>query len=121
MKSDEATGNVKWVLIVGALFLISAFMCYDELAYQLSGEKHFLEKAEAVWRFTQKHILDHVGGEWVWGVQANHQLMPGQDKAGFWKCPYHNGRACLELLRRLPSLAAVAPAVPATLSPTTGF
>ena len=74
-------------------------------AYQISGEKHFLEKAEAVWRFIQKHILDRVGGEWVWGVQADHTPMPSQDKAGFWKCPYHNSRACLELLRRLPQLA----------------
>lgn len=75
-------------------------------AYQLSGEPHFLDKAEAVWHFTQQHILDRQAGEWVWGVAADHQRMPGQDKAGFWKCPYHNSRACLELLRRLPTLAA---------------
>ncbi len=69
-------------------------------AYQLGGGEHFRDKFEAVWEFTRAHILDPVGGEWVWGVEANHALMPGQDKAGLWKCPYHNGRACLEILRR---------------------
>ncbi|MFD1469591.1 AGE family epimerase/isomerase [Hymenobacter caeli] len=69
-------------------------------AYQLSGDQKFMDKFEGVWAFTQAHILDPVGGEWVWGVAADHSLMPGQDKAGLWKCPYHNGRACLEILRR---------------------
>jgi len=27
-----------------------------------------------------------------------------EDKAGFWKCPYHNGRMCMETLRLLRSL-----------------
>lgn len=75
-------------------------------AYQLSGESQFLAKAAAVWRFTEQYIFDRQAGEWVWGVEADHQRMAGQDKAGFWKCPYHNSRACLELLRRLPQLAA---------------
>ena len=68
-------------------------------AYQLGGGEHFLDKFGAVWEFTQAHILDRAGGEWFWGVDADHALMPGQDKAGLWKCPY-NGRACLEILRR---------------------
>ena len=27
------------------------------------------------------------------------------DKAGFWKCPYHNGRMCMELIERTASMA----------------
>ena len=69
-------------------------------AYQVSGEAQFRDLAEGAWRFTQ-HILDKENGEWFWGVHADGSLMTGEDKAGFWKCPYHNGRACLEMLRRL--------------------
>jgi len=24
-----------------------------------------------------------------------------EDKVGIWKCPYHNGGACLELIKRI--------------------
>ncbi|MBC8084438.1 MAG: AGE family epimerase/isomerase [Hymenobacter sp.] len=71
-------------------------------AYQVSGHQHFHDQFEAVWEFTRRHLLDYAGGEWHWGVTDKLELMPNEDKAGFWKCPYHNGRACLELLRRLP-------------------
>lgn len=70
-------------------------------AYQVSGDPGFQAKSAGAWRFIQQHILDRENGEWFWGVHADNSLMPNQDKAGFWKCPYHNGRACLEMLRRL--------------------
>ncbi len=70
-------------------------------AYQVSGDPQFRAQSEGAWRFIQQHILDKQHGEWFWGVHADHSLMANEDKAGFWKCPYHNGRACLEMLRRL--------------------
>jgi len=70
-------------------------------AWQISGEEHFLEKSIGCWRFTQRHLLDRANGEWFWGVDAKHRVMPGEDKAGFWKCPYHNARACMEVMERL--------------------
>ena len=39
MDSENELKKAKWVLIVGALFLVSCFMCYDELAYQISGRE----------------------------------------------------------------------------------
>lgn len=71
-------------------------------AYQLSGEAKYLAHSEAAWRFIQQHLLDRARGEWFWGVRPDYSLMPGEDKVGPWKCPYHNGRACLEMMRRLP-------------------
>ena len=70
-------------------------------AYQVSGDPHFRDLAEGAWRFIEQHILDRQNGEWFWGVRPDNTPMPGEDKAGFWKCPYHNGRACLEMARRL--------------------
>jgi cellobiose epimerase len=71
-------------------------------AYQLTQEKHFLTKAETSWAFIKKHLLDTKNGEWFWGVDENHHVM-GHDKISMWKCPYHNSRACLEMMERLGS------------------
>lgn len=70
-------------------------------AGQISGEMHFYEKSLGCWYFVQKYLLDRAQGEWIWGVAAQHQPMSGEDKAGFWKGPYHNGRACMEVMERL--------------------
>jgi cellobiose epimerase len=70
-------------------------------AWQVSGDPVWLERTMGVWEFVKDHIRDAVREEWFWGVRADHSPMPGQDKAGFWKCPYHNSRACMEVSRRL--------------------
>lgn len=69
-------------------------------AYQLTRDEKFLDIVLKNWEFIKKHILDHQHGEWFWGVYKDYSLIP-KDKAGFWKCPYHNSRACLELMQRI--------------------
>jgi mannobiose 2-epimerase len=49
-------------------------------------------------------MLDKKCGEWFWGVYEDHSPMIGEDKAGLWKCPYHNSRACMEIIRRINSI-----------------
>ncbi|AFD07544.1 AGE family epimerase/isomerase [Solitalea canadensis] len=70
-------------------------------AFQLTGDKVFLERFEKSWDFIEKYILDVDKGEWYWGVHSDYSLMQHEDKAGFWKCPYHNSRACIEIMRRI--------------------
>jgi mannobiose 2-epimerase len=70
-------------------------------AWEVSGEDGWYQRSLDSWAFVKRFIRDPVGGEWYWGVLADHSPMPGEDKAGFWKCPYHNSRACLEIMRRL--------------------
>ncbi|HEX8428755.1 AGE family epimerase/isomerase [Hymenobacter sp.] len=78
-------------------------------AYQVSGHRHFYDLFLGVWDFTEQNILDYKSGEWLWGVNEDLAPMPGEDKAGFWKCPYHNSRACLEIMARLPKRAVQPP------------
>lgn len=69
-------------------------------AYQLSKEPKYLEKALNSWQFAKDHLLDIEKGEWFWGVHDDYSLMKNEDKVGFWKCPYHNARACMEVINR---------------------
>ena len=69
-------------------------------AWQLTQNEEFLEITEKNFEFVEKYIIDHKNGEWIWGVYADYSPIL-KDKAGFWKCPYHNSRACIELIKRL--------------------
>ena len=73
-------------------------------AYQITKNETYLQQSFNAWRFTQNHLLDKQNGEWFWGVDAAYNIMPNEDKAGFWKCPYHNARACLEVIKRIDTL-----------------
>ena len=68
--------------------------------YEYFNNEDALEKALQCWNFIKKHLIDSKNGEWFWSLKANGTINTADDKAGFWKCPYHNGRMCMELLGR---------------------
>jgi cellobiose epimerase len=70
-------------------------------AWQLTGKDFYFHKALRVWEFIQNKLIDRKNGEWYWRVNREGVVNFSEDKAGPWKCPYHNGRAMLELLKRL--------------------
>ncbi|MCF2520860.1 AGE family epimerase/isomerase [Dyadobacter sp. CY351] len=69
-------------------------------AYQLTKEEQYKVKAERSWDYIVEKFVDHEKGEWHGTVKADGTLVKG-DKINFWKCPYHNARACAEMLRRV--------------------
>lgn len=73
-------------------------------AWQVSGNDKYLQLALNNWAFVKDKILDKQNGEWFWGIRADGSIMPGEDKAGLWKCPYHNSRACMEIIKRIKTL-----------------
>jgi len=92
-KTNELTAEKHWWVQAEALIGF-----YN--AYQLTGDEKYLDIVLKNWRFIKTNIIDQQNGEWFWGINKDYSLM-GKDKAGFWKCPYHNSRACLELINRI--------------------
>lgn len=73
--------------------------------YEKTKRASYLDAALAIWEYIKEHMIDkRENSEWFYEVDENG--VPNQEKelAGPWKCPYHNGRMCFELMKRLKSL-----------------
>ncbi|MBR6872683.1 MAG: AGE family epimerase/isomerase [Ruminococcus sp.] len=70
-------------------------------AYQHSGDKRFLDAARSVWDHIKSDVIDkREGGEWYSEVSFEGVPDSRKEIVGPWKCPYHNGRMCLEIITR---------------------
>lgn len=74
--------------------------------YQHFGDAEALGKALGCWQYIKQNLIDHERGEWFWSRDRNGLLNLKDDHAGFWKCPYHNSRMCLELIERIGEAAS---------------
>jgi mannobiose 2-epimerase len=78
-------------------------------AYALSGNAEYETAAIRAWQFIEDHVIDRQHGEWFAELDRSGRPLPDypqhadSGKIGPWKCPYHNARACLEVLRRVPA------------------
>ena len=68
--------------------------------YQHFGDEEALQKALRCWQYIKDNLIDHELGEWYWSRDSERNINRKDDHAGFWKCPYHNSRMCLELIER---------------------
>jgi cellobiose epimerase len=76
-------------------------------AWELTREAEFLDAFVKVWGFIEARMIDRVNGEWFGSVTRDGQVLADPPRIGFWKCPYHNARACMELDERLARLGQV--------------
>ena len=72
--------------------------------YQYFGDEQALQRADAGWQYIKQNLIDYEHGEWFWSRRKDGTLNLDDDHAGFWKCPYHNSRMCLETLERFANL-----------------
>ena len=70
--------------------------------YQKNPEKiEYIKTVRALWEYIKNHIIDkREGSEWFWEVDGNGNPTNPKPIVEPWKCPYHSGRMCFELLRR---------------------
>ena len=78
--------------------VVGYFNLWDHFGSQVG-----LENALMCRDFIKDHIIDRENGEWFWSLRADGSVNLDDDKAGFWKCPYHNGRMCMEIIERVES------------------
>lgn len=95
-EKDYATGEIKssrswWPQVETVVGYVNA--------WELSGNEKYLEYAIHNWDYTNNHFVDHKNGGWFSALDKTNTTGRG-DKAGFWVCPYHNGRMCLEIMER---------------------
>lgn len=71
-------------------------------AYALAPEHaEYRDAAKAEWEFIKEYVVDkREGSEWFWDVNIEGKAVSGKPIVEPWKCPYHNGRMCLEVIRR---------------------
>jgi mannobiose 2-epimerase len=73
-------------------------------AYELSGDEKFLIAAQRGWQFIARYLIDRKYGEWFWKTSRAGEPALELPKLSQWKCPYHNGRMCFEVNRRLRAI-----------------
>ena len=85
--------RVWWVQAEGVVGFINA--------YQHSGERKYLDAALGIWESIKRLVIDkREGGEWYSEVEPDGKPHEYKEETGPWKCPYHNGRMCLEMIKR---------------------
>jgi mannobiose 2-epimerase len=96
-ETDPSSGHIDkdrhwWVQAEAVVGFLNAF--------ELTGDEVWLSKSMNCWSYISKNLIDRTGKEWFWSISDNGIANRKGDKAGFWKCPYHNSRMCLEIMIR---------------------
>ena len=92
-KSEINTWRIWWVQAEAVVGFMNGWQKY--------GIDEYREISENIWNYIKNNLVDkREGGEWY--SQLDENGVPADFKAVVdpWKCPYHNGRMCLEIINR---------------------
>lgn len=88
------TTRVWWVQ---AESIVGFYNCYQE-----TGNDKYIKIADELWRYIKEYIIDkRIGSEWFWDINIDNEPESRKPIVEPWKCPYHNGRMCMEIIRRI--------------------
>lgn len=73
--------------------------------WEKTGEETYARAAADIFGFIREKVVDkRPGGEWFGYLDKQGNPLPGHPIVEPWKCPYHSGRMCMELIRRDPDI-----------------
>lgn len=85
--------HVWWVQAEGVIGFMNAWQKY--------GEQRYLDISKALWENIKSEIIDRrEGGEWYSQILEDGKPDKAKPTVDPWKCPYHNGRMCIEVMKR---------------------
>lgn len=90
--------NTRRVWWVQAETVVGFLNAYE----QMPDHSEYRDAALAEWQFIKEHVIDpRRGSEWYWEVNEDGSPILDRPIVEPWKCPYHNGRMCIEVLGRI--------------------
>lgn len=90
----DDTVRAWWVQSESVVGFVNAYLRNPE-------NKEYLSAAKSIWEYIKQYIVDpRDGSEWFWSVDENGSPIQ-RPIVEPWKCPYHNGRMCIELIKRI--------------------
>lgn len=93
VKDEINKWRIWWVQAESVVGFLNASKRYNNPKYR--------EIAETVWQYIKTNIVDtREGGEWHSQVDEQGNYAQFKPVVEPWKCPYHNGRMCLEVINR---------------------
>jgi mannobiose 2-epimerase len=104
--TDAATGALENEFHGGRKDRTRVWWCQAEAlvgffnAWQLSRDAKFLDAVMRQWAWICEYQRDGANGDWFASVDPEGKPILAEPKGGNWKTSYHNGRCCMELLRR---------------------
>lgn len=91
-KGVDNTTRIWWVQAETVLGFLNA--------YRKTNEERYLAAAEDVLNYILTKLTDpRDGSEWYWCLDENDKPVTEKPIVEPWKCPYHNGRMCMEIIK----------------------
>ncbi len=107
LHADGSIGERTWweeaEAVVGFVNLWQMTKCLNEQINDKMVNDQMVNWNMAIrtYSYIMDKLIDREHGEWFWEILPDGTPNRKEDKAGFWKCPYHNSRMCMELIERL--------------------
>lgn len=99
----ENKTRVWWVQAEAMVGFLNAWEKTAEVSVKSASlHQAYLQAVQDIWEYIKKYVIDkRVGSEWFWDLSEEGKPESRKPIVEPWKCPYHNGRMCFEIIRRL--------------------